>query len=98
MNKGLEEVWGTETKARVADQKNLGYFQDANNVVSVLMAMNLEMNGRTTPLIGSTSFLLVNKRLIFLYMFKRTSAKEDAETMIDLTKKWTAAVLAANKQ
>ena len=97
LSKNLGEVWGTDKQARLVDQKDLGYFQDANGLFSALSATNLQVDGKTFPMVYSTSLVLVNKRLLLLTVYRMGSTKEDVDTIIDVTKKWTAAVIEANK-
>jgi hypothetical protein len=92
----LKELSGKDQTVRLSGQKNLGYFQETPDVFSGLSAVNLEVNGKSMPLIGSASLVRVNDRLIFLYVYKQTTSKDDVALMMDLAKKWTASVLFAN--
>lgn len=97
MNKSLEELWGRNLDAQISGQKNLGYFQDSDELFSFLVAMNLQIDGKTTAALCTGSLLRVNQRLIVFYVYKLRATKEDIDPVIELTKKWTAAVVAANK-
>jgi len=92
----LKELSGKDQTVRLSGQKNLGYFEETENVFSGLSAVNLEVNGKSMPLIGSASLVRVNDRLIFLYVYKVTTSKDDVGLMMNLAKKWTTAVLFAN--
>ena len=97
MNKAIEELSGKNADAKFSGQKNLGYFQENDHLFSFLMAMNLDLEGKSIPFVASGSIVRAHERLIILYVFKAVSAAEDAGTVVDITKKWTAAVVAANK-
>jgi len=95
--KGLDKYWKQETGTKISQPKNLGFFQKEPNLFSGMIMSNIEVMERKRTMLSSVSLLNINKRLVFVYVYKVFSTEADIVTLRDFTKKWTAAILAANK-
>jgi hypothetical protein len=95
--RGLSDLLGTETTVAVTGSKSLGYFEKTDKVFSELVAVNIEIQGRKLSILFSSSFVNVNQRLIFVYVYKMEPKAEDVGIVRDFTKTWTAKIVAANK-
>ena len=62
-----------------------------------MVMMNVAVNDGHKTMLSSLSYLLINKRLVYAYCFKELTSEEDVKTLQDFTKKWTSAIVAANK-
>ncbi len=76
---------------------NLGHFQKTDNVFSAMMIMKLEAFSDPRPYLASVSLLNVNNRLIYVYAYRQITSDKDADVLSELTKTWTAAIVAANR-
>ena len=94
---GLSEYLGTKTKVELTGPKNLGFFDKQSNVLSDLILMNVDISGTKYTILFTVSYLNVNSRLIYVYTYKVLTGANDDEMLRALTKKWTTAILAANK-
>jgi len=103
--KRLSELWGNETDVRIDQPLNLGVFDRGENVISSMMFLKYEMNNKKFSMLATLSFLSINQRLVFVYAYRTSPVKyvysmspgkKDIETLLDFTKKWTAAIVAAN--
>jgi len=62
------------------------------------MMMTSILNGSQHILmLGVMSHVVVKKRLLYINIYKEFTADEDAAVLRDFTRKWTAAIIAANK-
>ena len=61
-----------------------------------MFLMNIEQFDAGDHL-GSMSLLYVNKRVLFLYVFRIPTGTGDQERVEGVTKSWTAKTIAANK-
>jgi hypothetical protein len=95
--KGMTEFWGSDAKVAVNQPKSLGFFDKGENVFSAMLFINVSLNHKKYPLLVTTSSININQRLVFLYAYRMSCAKEDIEMLRTFTKKWTAAVIEANK-
>lgn len=95
--KGMTQFWGSDAKVVVNQPKSLGFFDKGDNVFSAMLFINVALNRKKYPLIVTTSSVNINQRLVFLYAYRMSSSKEDIEMLRTFTKKWTNAVIAANK-
>lgn len=77
--------------------QNLGFFDKTENIFSALTLHAREVNGRPVVILETLSALRVNSRLIDIYIFKVRPADKDFDTLPEFAKKWTAAIIAANK-
>lgn len=95
--KNLTELLGSETTVKFNQPVNLGVFDNGEKVISSMMLMNIQLNDKKFSVLGTTSFVNINHRLVFIYTYKMNPAKEDIEMLRNFAKKWTAAIIAANK-
>lgn len=93
----LSNHWGGDVSLKFGETRMLGYFDKQPRSISSMFLMNLEMFNRKLVIVGSMSLVHVNKRIIFLYVFRIPSSSTDQEMVADLTKYWTAKTVAANK-
>ena len=91
------QVRGRETGVKFDTPKNLGFFDESPNLLSTMMLITTEIDGRPVPMLISTSMLRVNGRLINASVYKRSPTEKDIDTITAFTKAWTAAIFAANK-
>ena len=96
-DKGLDKYWKQETGTKISQPKNLGFFQKEPNLFSGMIMSNVEVMERKRTMLSSVSLINLNKRLVFVYAYKVFSTEADIVTLRDFTKRWTAAILAANK-
>jgi hypothetical protein len=96
-NTKMKERTGEDVGLKLREPTNLGFFDKRPGVLSTMAIMNVEANGRSQAVLTSVSFLLVNKRCIYVAVFKGLTGDEDVKTVQDLTKKWTTAIIAANR-
>lgn len=95
--KGLTELFGKEVGVDVTGQRSLGVFEKSNKVFSEMIMLNMELYGRKITTLYSSSFVYVNRRLIFVFVYKMAPKTDDVRMLRDFTKKWTAKIIAANK-
>jgi len=93
----LKERLGTETSLELSQPQNLGFFDKKPGVFSGMLMMSVHVNDVSQTMLGSVSYVLVNKRLIYVYGFKPLKSDEDVTTLQNFIKKWTAAIIAANR-
>jgi hypothetical protein len=96
-NTNLKEKLGPDTNIGLSQPTNLGFFDKKPGVFSAMILTNVEAPGVKKTVLNSISYVLVNKRLIYVYGFKALTNNEDVKILEDFTKKWTAAIIAANK-
>ena len=99
--RGLTEVDAVETKLDFAQTQHLGDFGARPDVHSFLLLMTVSVSAggstATVPMLASLSFVRVNERIIYVYVFKRYRAEADVEEIKQFTTKWATAIVAANK-
>jgi hypothetical protein len=93
----LNHHWGTETSLRIGETRMLGYFDKQPQSISSLFIMNAEMFNRKLLILGSMSLVYVNKRVLFLYVFRVPDSADDQSMVTSVTRSWTAKTIAANK-
>jgi len=96
-NTKLKEQMGPDAEIDLGQQTNLGFFDEQPRIFSGMVIMKVTENGSPKVVLTSVSYLLLNKRCVYAYCIKALSGGEDAKTLQDFTKKWTAALIAANK-
>lgn len=95
--KALSERWGRPADIGMVRPVNLGFFDRQANLSSVMMLSPILKDGKQIPMLGVMSHVVVNKRLLYISIYKELTADEDAMSLRDFTKKWTAAIISANK-
>jgi hypothetical protein len=96
-DQGLTAEYGREAKVDLSQPRRLGFFEKKADVLSALMITEVHVLRRTKTMLTSISLVNVNRRLLYVYGYKVFSSESDIQTLIDFTKKWTAAIVAANK-
>lgn len=94
---GLSRYWGTDAALKVGETRMLGYFGKQEQSMSSMFLMNAEMFNRKLLILGSMSLVHVNKRVLFLYVFRLPTGADDQAIVTGLTRSWTAKTIAANK-
>ena len=92
----LSQHWGGETNLKIGETRTLGYFDKQLHSISSMFLMNLEIFDRPMLILGSMSLVHVNKRLLFVYVFRITSSGKDQDLVAEFTKAWTSKIIAAN--
>jgi hypothetical protein len=95
--KGLSEYLGNKTKVDLTSPKNLGFFDKQSYAFSALVLMTVNVGGTKYPVLFTVSYLNVNSRLIYVYLYKVLNAIDDDEMLRAMTTKWIARIIAANK-
>jgi hypothetical protein len=94
--KALNKQYGNETDLDISATKNLGFFQNTANVFSGAVLITVEAYGSTIPMVGSLSLIHVKNRIVYVYVYRSLKDEQDPVILRDFTKKWTAAIIAAN--
>ena len=76
---------------------NLGYFARESNVFSGMALKRIQAFGRQTDLLVAMSVLYIRNRIVSTYFYRTFNDEKDATILRDAAKKWTTAILAANK-
>lgn len=92
----LSDFWGSEAGLKVGETRMLGYFGKQRQAISSLFVMNAEIFDRKILILGSMSLIHVNKRVLFMYVFRVPTGRGDKELVSDLTNSWIAKTIAAN--
>ena len=92
----LSKHWGGETNLKIGETRSLGYFDKQPESISALFVMNLEIFDRKMVILGSMSLVHVNKRLLYVYVFRIPTSDNDQNIVTNFTKAWTAKLIAAN--
>ena len=77
--------------------RSLGVFERNDRVFSTLILFSVGIQDQKIVLLGAISYVHVRDRLLYGSIFKVLSENEDIETVRGLSKKWTAAIVSANK-
>jgi len=51
---------------------------------------------KTTPILGTLTYLRVKDRMIYVYTYRKYSSPEDINVLRDFAKQWVTQILAAN--
>ena len=93
----LTRHWGSEANLKIGETRLLGVFDSQPQSVSSMFLMSLEMFNRKVLVLGSMSLVHVNKRVLFLYVFRRPESAADQDMVAEVTRSWVARMVAANK-
>jgi len=96
-SKGLTELLGSETTVNVSGVKNLGFIEKSDKVFSGVILVSIEVYGRKVTTLGTFSLIHVNQRAIVAAAYRMSPNANSIRELTDLTKKWTAKIIAANK-
>lgn len=80
----------------------LGVFEKSPNVYSMLMLVKLNVTsagGQSTqiPVLAAASFVRVRARVLFVYVYRRFNAAEDADRVKTFARRWNEQIIAANR-
>jgi hypothetical protein len=95
--KGLTELLGKETSVSINETKYLGVIEKSDAVFSGMLLVSFEIYGRKLSTLGTLSIVRVNQRLVFAYAYRLSPSGNSVSELTQLTKKWTAKIVAANK-
>ncbi len=95
-NKSLTEYLGKNMDAVISRPLNLGTIDRRPDVYSVMFVSVVQLPGKTMPMISVMSHIVVQKRLLYLNIYKEFSTDKDIETLRDFARKWADDILAAN--
>ena len=95
--KGLTKFLGDETSVSINSTKYLGFIQKTDKVFSGVLLISFEVYGRKLTTLATVSLLHLNRRLVFLNVYKLAPKTSDVASLSDFTKKWTAKIVDANK-
>jgi hypothetical protein len=93
----LTTHWGSEANLKIGETRLLGVFDKQPQSVSSMFLMSLEMFNRKLLVLGSMSLVHVNKRVLFLYVFRTPESAADQDLVAEMTRSWVARTVAANK-
>jgi len=93
----LTTHWGSEVNLKIGETRLLGIFDSQPQSVSSMFLMSLEMFNRRVLVLGSMSLVHVNKRILFLYVFRTPESAADQDLVAEVTRSWVARTVAANK-
>ena len=97
-SKNLSELLDRTTKLQRDQPVSLGVFDKSDQVHSTLALISLSANNRSYKFLGTVSFVYVNMRLIYVYVYKSDPVEEDIEMIREFTRNWTASIVAANQE
>jgi len=95
-NKSLTEYLGKNMDAVISRPLNLGTIDRRPDVYSVMFVTVVQHPGKTMPMISVMSHVVVQKRLLYVNIYKEFSTDKDIETLRDFARKWADDILAAN--
>jgi hypothetical protein len=98
VSKNLTELLDSHTKIKWDRPVNLGVFERGDRVYSTLTLISPSANRTSYKFLASVSFVYVNSRLIYVYAYKSNPVEADVELLRDFTRRWTAAIVAANDE
>lgn len=94
---GRNVFLGTGPGSSVTMTTNLGQFGRGSNVFNGMALKRILVPGRDTDQLVAMSVLYLRKRIVSTYFYRTFHDEKDAAILRDAVKKWTAAILAANK-
>lgn len=97
-SKNLSELLERTTKLQRDQPVSLGVFDKSDRVHSTLALITLSVNGKPYKFLGTVSFVYVNMRLLYVYVYKSDPVEEDLEMIREFTRNWTALIVAANQE
>ena len=94
---GLQQLNGRSDDLEMTQAKNLGTIDKQEQIFSTMIASDIVTNEGTSHMLGIRSFLLVDKRVLYVDSYRRIYSEKDIDPFRDLIKAWTAVVLSANR-
>ena len=96
MRRALTEQTGQPSNFDIQQPINLGFFDKQPKILSVMILATLRVGDRTMPMVGARSWIVINKRIVYINIYKLLTGDNDVSIVLDFTKQWTASILAAN--
>ena len=84
-------------KMEIGATEILGYFLDIDNAYGIIMAANVSAAGITKRIVCGTSFLRLNNRMIYMYVYATYKDDSSVQWVKDISTKWIKEILATNK-
>jgi len=97
IRKGLSHHNREDSSFALSGAKDLGSFDRKPRVFSQMVLLNVEGRNGPVPLVATSSMLLLDGQLVFVYTYRRLTEVTDAEALRDFAKKWTTDIIAANE-
>lgn len=85
-NEGLNKHWGGDVGLKIGETRILGHFDKQLQSYSTMFIVNLEMFNRKMTVLGSMSLVHVNKRVLFLYIFRLPTSASDQDVVANVAK------------
>ena len=98
VSKNLSELLDRTTKVQRDQPVSLGVFDRSDQVHSTLALITLSANNKRYKFLGTISFVYVNMRLLYIYVYKSDPVEADVEMIREFTRNWTASIVAANQE
>lgn len=93
----LQELNGRPANIEIKPPKNLGTIDKQADVFSTMVLTDLVTSEGTSHMLGVRSYVLINKRMLYINTYKRITSEKDIAPFRDFAKIWIAAIIAANK-
>lgn len=93
--KELQEL-AARTGVSVTGPINMGVFDRTPASFSGLLAARVTIGARGMNLLTSTTFVLLKKRLVNVYVYRKFETDADRTALQDFTKAWIRRIIAAN--
>jgi hypothetical protein len=97
LREGLSSVSGKEVPLEFDQPLNLGSFVKTKDVYSMMLVMSLRAPSDKLPILCGATFVKVNRRLLYVYTYRRFTSEKDAELLRDFTRDWVRQILSANR-
>jgi len=97
-SKNLSELLHRRTIVKWDQPVHLGVFDKSPRVHSTLTLITISNNTTLYKFLGTVSYVYVNMRLLYVYVYKLDPVEEDLEMLREFTRKWTASIVEANEE
>jgi hypothetical protein len=95
--KALSEQWDRPANVSLLRPVVLGFIDKKPNVSTVMMMTTILNDKQRIAMLAVFGHVVVNKRVLYVNIYKELTTDEDAAALRDFTRKWTAEIIAANK-
>lgn len=97
LREGLSRVTGEQVQVDLDQPKTLGHFLKTKDAFSTMILLTLKTPGGRLPLLCAASFVKANRRLLFVYVYRKFDSEKDAEVLRDFSRVWVERIVAANR-
>ncbi|MEP6847293.1 MAG: hypothetical protein ABI999_00440 [Acidobacteriota bacterium] len=97
VDRGLTNEYGKQANVSISQPRRLGFFEKNEQVFSAIMINQVKAFDRQKTMLVSISLIRVGRRLLYAYVYKAYRSESDVQLVTETTKKWTQAIVAANK-